>query len=151
MGDKVVFTQDAIKSKTIQPSPKESAKAKAKSKFRQDYPFEKRRAEALRILDKHPGRVPVIVEVAHTEKNLPKLEKCKYIVPKDITLSQFLCIIRKNLKLSEAQALFMFVGDNVIPPISTTIGILYDEYHEEDFFMLAIICSENCFGSCFSS
>jgi Autophagy protein Atg8 ubiquitin like len=40
-------------------------------------------------------------------------------VPSDLTLGQFVYVIRKRINLSAEKAIFMFV-DNVLPPTGTT-------------------------------
>lgn len=41
--------------------------------------------------------------------------KCRYLVPADLTVGQFVYVIRKRIKLSAEKAIFIFV-DNVLPP-----------------------------------
>ena len=53
-----------------------------------------RKEEALGIRAKFPQKVPVIVERYHKEKSLPALDKTKFLVPQEITMSQFVTIIR---------------------------------------------------------
>ncbi|GAG34314.1 unnamed protein product, partial [marine sediment metagenome] len=47
--------------------------------FKKEHPFENRLAESSRIREKYPTRVPVIVEKTETCKNVPKLDKKKYL------------------------------------------------------------------------
>lgn len=39
----------------------------------------------------------------------------RYLVPADLTVGQFVYVIRKRIKLSAEKAIFLFV-DNVLPP-----------------------------------
>ncbi|XP_059599091.1 autophagy-related protein 8f isoform X1 [Vitis vinifera] len=95
----------------------------AKSYFKQEHEFEKRRAEAARIRDKYPERIPVIVEKAE-RSDIPNIDKKKYLVPADLTVGQFVYVIRKRIKLSAEKAIFIFV-DNVLPPTgNNNIAIL---------------------------
>lgn len=43
------------------------------------------------------------------------LGNCRYLVPADLTVGQFVYVIRKRIKLSSEKAIFVFV-DNVLPP-----------------------------------
>nr|QAR18130.1 ATG8f3 [Nicotiana benthamiana] len=86
----------------------------AKSSFKQEHNLEKRRAEASRIREKYPDRIPVIVEKAE-KSDIPNIDKKKYLVPADLTVGQFVYVIRKRIKLSAEKAIFIFV-DNVLPP-----------------------------------
>ena len=44
---------------------------------------------------------------------------CRYLVPADLTVGQFVYVIRKRIKLSAEKAIFIFV-DNVLPPTGKT-------------------------------
>jgi len=46
------------------------------------------------------------------------LKTCRYLVPADLTVGQFVYVIRKRIKLSAEKAIFIFV-DNVLPPTGT--------------------------------
>lgn len=41
--------------------------------------------------------------------------ECRYLVPADLTVGQFVYVIRKRIKLSPEKAIFIFVN-NVLPP-----------------------------------
>ena len=43
------------------------------------------------------------------------VKNCRYLVPADLTVGQFVYVIRKRIKLSAEKAIFIFV-DNVLPP-----------------------------------
>ncbi len=51
-------------------------------------------------------------------------ENCRYLVPADLTVGQFVYVIRKRIKLSAEKAIFIFV-DNVLPPTGKPYN-LYD-------------------------
>jgi GABA(A) receptor-associated protein len=60
--------------------------------------------------------VPVICErAAHAD--IMMIDKKKYLVPTDLTVGQFVYIIRKRMKLSPEKAIFVFVGD-ILPPVT---------------------------------
>ena len=50
------------------------------------------------IRSKFPNKVPVIVERFQKEKQLPQLDKTKFLVPSELTMSQFVTIIRQGSK-----------------------------------------------------
>jgi GABA(A) receptor-associated protein len=56
----------------------------------------------------------VIVERAD-KTDIPDIDKKKYLVPADLTVGQFVYVIRKRIKLSPEKAIFIFVK-NVLPP-----------------------------------
>ncbi|XP_067880067.1 gamma-aminobutyric acid receptor-associated protein-like [Heterodontus francisci] len=88
--------------------------------------------------------VQVIVEKA-PKARIGDLDKKKYLVPSDLTVGQFYFLIRKRIHLRAEDALFFFVN-NVIPPTSATMGQLYQEHHEEDFFLYIAYSDESVYG-----
>lgn len=74
--------------------------------------LEERLSHANKILSKYPDRIPVIID--SYDENL-YLDKKKYLVPPDLTVGQFLLVLRKRLKIKEDKSIFMFVLDDKIP------------------------------------
>merc|ERR1712066_1176497 len=105
-----------------------------KWQYKEEHPFEKRRAEGEKIRRKSP------------KARIGDLDKKKYLVPSDLTVGQFYFLIRKRISLRPEDALFFFVN-NVIPPTSATMGSLYQEHHEEDFFLYIAYSDESVYGS----
>ncbi|KFK26531.1 hypothetical protein AALP_AA8G261100 [Arabis alpina] len=105
---------------------------------------EKRRAEAARIREKYPDRIPVIVEKAE-KSDIPTIDKKKYLVPADLTVGQFVYVIRKRIKLSAEKAIFIFV-DNVLPPTGALMSAVYEEKKDDDGFLYVTYSGENTFG-----
>jgi GABA(A) receptor-associated protein len=69
-------------------------------KFKSELPFEKRKEESTRVLCKYPDRIPIICEKSEGKANdIPSIDKRKYLVPVDLTVSQFLYIIRSRIKI----------------------------------------------------
>ena len=54
-------------------------------------------------------------------------------------------IIRKRIRFPAERALFMFVN-NKMYPISSPVGIVYDENKDADGFLYVTYCQENTFG-----
>ena len=79
-------------------------------------------------------------------KNLPDINKKKYLVPLDLTVGQFIFVIRRRLKLDAAKAIFLFVNNQIIPPSNASLGELYEEYKSEDGFLYMTYSGENTFG-----
>ncbi|VVB06410.1 unnamed protein product [Arabis nemorensis] len=115
-----------------------------KSSFKQDHDLEKRKAESSRIREKYPDRVPVIVEKAE-KSEIPNIDKKKYLVPADLTVGQFVYVIRKRIQLSAEKAIFIFV-DDVLPPTGAVMSTIYEDKKEEDGFLYITYSGENTFG-----
>ena len=67
--------------------------------------MDKKDKELNRLKQKYPDKIPVIVN-KYDKSTLDGLTKNKFIVPKDLTMSQFIYIIRKRIKLDEKQHYF---------------------------------------------
>jgi GABA(A) receptor-associated protein len=113
--------------------------------FKEAHTFEKRTLEANRILIKYKDRVPVIVEVADGQEGDLTLDKKKYLIPYDLTIGQFLYVIRKRIKLEPEKALFIFFN-NSLPLPTSTLGSVYKMHKDPDNFMYCVISLENTFG-----
>ncbi|KAF8969858.1 IDI-7 [Flammula alnicola] len=100
-----------------------------RSKFKDEHPFEKRKAEAERIRQKYPDRIPVICEKAD-RTDIPTIDKKKYLVHPPIVY-----VIRKRIKLAPEKAIFIFVDDAI-----------YEEHKDEDNFLYVSYSGENTFG-----
>lgn len=107
--------------------------------------LEKRKSECQRILKKHPERIPVIVCKNCKEGVLPDIDKQKYLVPKELTLGQFVYIIRKRIKLDPNQALFVLIN-NSLQPTNRLLEDIYSDSKDEDGYLYIVYSSENTFG-----
>lgn len=116
-------------------------------KFKSQYSLNERIKESSRVINKYPDRLPVICEKSTYSKNsnLLNVDKSKYLVPMDLTISQFLYVIRNRLKLSAEIAIFLFVG-RTIPPSSALMSYIYNKYKDIDGFLYITYSSENVFG-----
>lgn len=112
--------------------------------FKNKYSFEKRSQESKTIKEKYPDRIPIIVQ-KNKSCDLPEVNKCKYLVPKDMTMGQFLYVIRKRIKLESSKALFIMVDGGLVTG-SRNISIIYDDHKDEDGFLYVVYTTENTFG-----
>ena len=112
--------------------------------FREEFNFDARCEESIKIMKKYPSRIPIIVEKCD-KCNFQDIDKRKYLVPKDLNITQFTFIIRKRIKLDPSQAIFLMIGDTLCPS-NTTIGDVYDSNHGDDGFLYVKYASENTFG-----
>ena len=98
-----------------------------------------------RLKLKYPDYIPVIIKKKENDKILQDIDK-KYLIPKNLTISYVMCIIRKKIKLDEKQALFLFVN-NTLVPLNTTVGELYTTNKStDDLFLYVYYTTENTFG-----
>merc|ERR1712094_148464 len=114
------------------------------SSFKKEHPHDKRTAEAKRIRSKYPDRIPVICEKA-SGSSIPDIDKKKYLVPADLTVGQFVYVIRKRIKMSSEKAIFIFIN-NVPPTAALMSSSIYEEQKDEDGFLYITYSGENTFG-----
>ena len=105
-----------------------------------------RKISAERIMTQHPSRIPVVVECSEQLQQEHPLSKNKFAVPYDLTLAQFLFVIRRHMKLQPEYAIYAFVN-NRLHPTTSAIGTIYAQEKMEDGFMYIDIFQESTFGS----
>jgi GABA(A) receptor-associated protein len=116
-------------------------------KFIEQYSFFERKQESERIMNKFTGRLPVICEKNRHDTGCPDIDKHKYLVPYNITLGQFMYVIRKRIQLPASSALFLFVGDDaVLLPVSLEMEDVYHRFKNKDGFLYILYSRENVFG-----
>lgn len=106
--------------------------------------LEQRKEESARIMSRYPGRIPVIVNKARNT-DAPDLDKHKFITPADLTVGQFIYIVRRRLELPAEKSLFLFVN-NTLPTTSTLMSELYQYHKSEDGFLYMLYAGESTFG-----
>ena len=116
-----------------------------KSNFARDVEFSKRLHEAENKLRECPDRVPVILEPA--ENASIKLEQRKFLVPTSVTISQFMHIVRKRMKINPDQAIYLYTDDNTLPIMTQLMSQLYHNYAAHDRFLYLVYGNESTFGN----
>ncbi|KAL5274467.1 MAP1LC3A family protein [Megaselia abdita] len=113
-------------------------------KLQDKEPIKSDEACAIRVL--YPTKVPVIVERYNNESDLPTLNKKKFLVPQEITMSQFLTIIKKRLEIGPTKALFLLINSRTLAPLSKTLAEIYGEHRNTDGFLYITYSSQEVFG-----
>jgi GABA(A) receptor-associated protein len=107
-------------------------------------PLDKRVREVENLTKRYPSKIGVIV---HTKnKQAPLLKKCKFLVDKSISVSEFMFILRKYMELKENESIFLFTEANTLPPSSSNFGSLYEQHKHKDGFLYLEYNIENTFG-----
>ena len=116
-----------------------------KEAYYDEYTKEQRKKECDRIKSRYPDRIPVICERAFGS-TVSQIDKRKFLVPHDLTVGQFLYVIRGRMQLRPDEALFVFV-DGSLPRTASSMQQLYEEHKSEDGFLYLVYNGENVFGS----
>lgn len=115
------------------------------SEFIKKNSLEKRIAISKKIFTDYPHCVPVLVSFC--QMGPQNLDKFKYLVSRDITVANFLVEIRKNTKnISENEALFLILPNDMLPLASEYVHGLYYKYKDKDNFLYVNVFTENTFG-----
>jgi GABA(A) receptor-associated protein len=107
-------------------------------------PFDKRLIESIRLREKYPDRVPVVICKA-IGSDIQDINKKKYLVPNYHTIGQLVYLIRKRIHLNHENAIFVFVN-NVLPPTSEHLFSVYDRCKDDDGFLYITYSGESVFG-----
>jgi len=111
--------------------------------YKNTYTLEKRQDEALRIKEKYPNRVPIICE-RYTVGD-PEIDRKKYLVPDDLSISNFIYVIRKRIKLKPENALYLFVNGKILNGTGL-LAQIYEKNKDNDGFLYIKYTLENTFG-----
>ena len=125
----------------------------AAPQFKDIVSLNERRAHFLRISMKHPDRIPIILE-AHS-KHQPflfkqhsdtiNLSKSKYLVPRSITMGNFIKLVRSRIVIDPSAGMFFFVNNTLIPN-NATMESVYLEHKDDDGFLYIKYSGESAFG-----
>ncbi len=124
------------------------------TKYADKVPLEKRIAESNAQRIRNPTYVPVIVDAS--DDMAAYMTKNKFLVPQEITVAMFIITLRKNMKLADSKAIFLFTN-KTLPMANATIGDVYKKwlaregiddqnYKKRDLFLYCYLTTENCFG-----
>lgn len=111
--------------------------------FKNKYSFEKRLQESENILTKYPERIPVICE--RISVDVPEIDRKKFLCPDDLSLANFMYVIRKRLKLTPEKSIYLFINGK-IHQMSKLLSQIYDEEKDKDGFLYINYTSESTFG-----
>merc|ERR1712010_59264 len=114
-------------------------------RFKDEHNFEKRVEESDKILKKHADRIPVICEKAEGS-DIPEIDRKKYLVPQELTVGQFVYVVRKRLRLPPEKAIFIFVDGRLPSTGAALMSQMYKDYKDQDGFLYATYSGENTFG-----
>lgn len=116
------------------------------SLFRDKFSFKKRHDEAHKIMEKYPDRIPIICEKDSRSLDIPDIDRKKYLVPTDLSIANFMYVIRKRIKISSEKSIYLFIDNHVMPATSQLIIELYSQYKSSDGFLYIKYAGESTFG-----
>jgi GABA(A) receptor-associated protein len=99
--------------------------------------------EVERLRKKYPDRVPLLL--IKSPKTTIDIPKKKFLAPSSLTLSDFLCSIRKLYKVPPEKAIFFYVN-NTLPNIGELISTIHQRHKDKDGTLHLTYSEENTFG-----
>lgn len=114
--------------------------------FKERRSFEMRQRDVMEIKKKHPNKVPLVIERGKSERSLRRMDKTKFLVPEEITISQLLAILRKRIDVSDSQAFFLVINNKSLASGNTTLGEVYRQEKDTDGFLYIAYSSQETFG-----
>ena len=114
--------------------------------FKNRFSFAKRFDESYRIMKKYPDRLPIICEKDMRSIEIPDIDRKKYLVPSDLSIANFMYVIRKRIKITPDKSIYLFIDNHVMPATGQLLSQLYYEHKDEDGFLYIKYAGESTFG-----
>lgn len=98
------------------------------------------------VRERYPRRIPVICERKQGCHTIADVERHKYLLPADLLVQHFVCVLRKRLSLDYHTSIFVFCDDGTIPPNTARMDLLYQARKHDDGYLYLFYTGENVFG-----
>ncbi len=98
---------------------------------------------ASKLLIKYPDSVPVIFDCS---PGSPPMDKKKYVIPRDLLVSQLVHIVRKKIKLSPEKSIFVYFNKNYMASSNMLLSEVYENFKDKDGILYVTYSIENTFG-----
>lgn len=118
----------------------------ALSVYKKTNGLQKRMNQSSYVKTKYPDLVPIILEYSNDfPPEYRLLHKQKYLIPKTYKLSDFMVVIRKQIKLPAKKAMCLLVSGTLLRATDNMEDI-YAKYKDKDDFLYITLIIESTFG-----
>ena len=106
------------------------------------YTFEERSNDSCHIYD-ILKKIPLILEKEESS-NLPEIEINNYVLPKNITVGEFMVYLRKKCFNLNKENMFIFISkSNYVPKLEEKMSDLYEKFKDNDGFIYCKYTTKN--------
>ena len=108
---------------------------------------DQRKRECEKILAQFPEKIPIICE-KDPKSNIKDIDKTKYLVPNDLTVSQFNLMIRKRIEIPQEAAFYLLVNGKNSLTGDAMLSEIYEKHKDpNDGFLYIAYASELTWGN----
>lgn len=113
--------------------------------YKQKYSLEKRKRESVKIFNKYPDVIPIILTNNLDKRYRLENQNTKFLVPNYYTVSNLIFFFKKRVNIDEHESIFLLC-DNTMLYGSMTLTRLYADFKDEDGFLYITCAQESVFG-----
>ena len=116
--------------------------------FKKDNPeVSERRKECDKILSQFPEKIPIICE-KDPKSNIRDIDKTKYLVPADLSVTNFSLMIRKRIEIPQEAAFYLLANGKHSLTGDKLLNDVYTEFKDpDDHFLYIAYASELTWGN----
>ncbi len=95
-------------------------------------------------LTKYPGKIPIIL-TKHPGSDVPLLKKSRYLVNADVSVGEFIFLLRNMLKIKASDAIFIYCAGTLLSG-TEIIERIWSKYRNLDNVLYITYSAESAFG-----
>ena len=100
---------------------------------------------AAKMAARYPERVVIVLHKANEQASTPILTKRKFVCPLDLTIAQFMAVVRRHTHLQSAESLFL-LSKGKLTCMSEPLAIVRDRDADSEGIVHFVCTTENTFG-----
>uniref|UniRef100_A0A6C0KGD3 Autophagy-related protein n=1 Tax=viral metagenome TaxID=1070528 RepID=A0A6C0KGD3_9ZZZZ len=113
--------------------------------YKNKHTLEKRKRESIKILNKYPNIIPIIITNKLDKQYRLENQNTKFLVPEYYTVGNLIFFFKKRVKMDVHESIFLLC-ENTMLCGSMSLTQLYAELKDEDGFLYITCAQESVFG-----